>query len=171
MTPVAFQPQPALRPLRHFGVGAAAWAVAVVLAAGITWAQDDDGERGERIMNAACQECHDTRRIQVQAKDAEGWAMTVETMMGKGAKVAKENLPVLLDFLVERHGPLPEGAGKRIVLNTCTLCHDLKRIRLGRRSPEEWEETLSTMLNEGAPLSDDDFPIVHAYLSRHFNVD
>jgi cytochrome c5 len=155
--------------------GAATWAVAFLLAVGITRAQDapgqDEAERGERIMNRSCQECHDTRRIQVQAKDAEGWAKTVETMMGKGAKIAKEDVPVLLDFLVEHHGPMPDGPGKRIVLNTCTLCHDLKRIQLGRRSSEEWEETLSAMLNEGAPLSDDDFPTVHAYLSRHFGVD
>jgi cytochrome c5 len=170
VTSAASQPQSAPRTRRFLVAGAVTWALAFVLAAGITRAQDE-GERGERIMNAACQECHDTRRIQVQAKDAEGWAKTVETMMGKGAKVAKEDLPVLLDFLVERHGPLPEGPGKRIVLNTCTLCHDLKRIRLGRRSPEEWEETLSAMLNEGAPLSDEDFPVVHAYLSRYFNVD
>jgi cytochrome c5 len=149
--------------------GATLWAVAFVVAAGITRAQDD--ERGERIMNASCQECHDTRRIQVQAKDSAGWATTVETMMGKGAKVAKDDVPVLLEYLVEGHGPMPDGPGKSVVLNTCTLCHDLKRIKLGRRSPEEWEETLSAMLNEGAPLSDDDFPIVHAYLSRHFGVD
>jgi hypothetical protein len=51
------------------------------------------------------------------------------------------------------------------------MCHDLKRIQFGRRSPEEWEETLVSMLNEGAPLSDQNFPIVHAYLSKHFGVD
>jgi hypothetical protein len=30
---------------------------------------------------------------------------------------------------------------------------------------------LNAMLNEGAPLSDDQFPIVHAYLSRNFGVE
>ncbi len=32
----------------------------------------------------------------------------------------------------------------------CTLCHDLKRIRRGRRSAEAWEETLNSILNEDA---------------------
>jgi cytochrome c5 len=137
----------------------------------VTPRAQDDPERGERIMNGSCQACHDTRRIQVQAMDAEGWGRLVATMIGKGAKVAPDDLSLLVGYLVERHGPMPDGAGKRIVLNTCTLCHDLKRIQLGRRSAEEWEETLSAMLNEGAPLSDDDFPVVHAYLSRHFGVD
>jgi hypothetical protein len=51
------------------------------------------------------------------------------------------------------------------------MCHDLKRIRLGRRSPEEWEETLISMLNEGAPLPDDQFPVIHEYLSHNFGVE
>jgi cytochrome c5 len=148
------------------------WAVAgaaVLLVAASVSAQNED--RAERIMNGSCQACHDLRRIQVQAMDADGWTKTVATMIEKGAKVEKADVPVLVDFLVDNHGPLPDGPGKRIVLNTCTLCHDLKRIRLGRRSPEEWEETLFSMLNEGAPLSDADFPVVHAYLSQHFAIE
>ncbi len=148
-------------------IGVAAGTAAVLVLAFSTSAQDNT-ERAERIMNGSCQACHDTRRIQVQAMDAAGWTKTIATMVEKGAKVAKDDLPVLTDYLVENHGPMPDGPGKSVVLNTCTLCHDLKRIRLGRRSPEEWEETLVSMLNEGAPLSDDDFTVVHAYLSRNF---
>ena len=33
------------------------------------------------------------------------------------------------------------------------------------------EETLLAMLNEGAPVSDEELPVIHAYLSRHFGVD
>jgi len=138
----------------------------VTIAVGPLPAQRDD--RGERVMNASCLACHDVRRIQVQAMDAEQWARTVDTMVGKGAKVSADDLPSLMDYLVQHHGPMPEGRGKAIVLNVCTMCHDLTRIRRGRRSAEEWEETLNAMLNEGAPLSDDAFPIVHAYLSRYF---
>ena len=127
-----------------------------------------DAVRGERLMNASCQDCHEARVLQVQAKNAEEWTETIDDMIAKGAKVAKEDIPVLVEYLAEHHGPLPDGAGRAIVLNVCTMCHDLTRIRRGHRSAEEWEETLNAMLNEGAPLSDDQFPIVHAYLSRHF---
>ena len=149
-------------------VWAVAAASAFVLAIG---ASAQDADKAERILNDSCQSCHDLRRIQVQAMGAEGWTKTVTTMIDKGAKVAKDHVPVLVSFLVENHGPLPDGPGKKIVLNTCTQCHDLKRIRLGRRSPEEWEETLFSMLNEGAQLSDDEFATVHAYLSRHFAIE
>ena len=134
-------------------------------------AQAGEGDKGERLMNASCQGCHELRTLQVQAKNADEWTASVQDMVTKGAKIAKEDIPVLVDYLVDHHGPLPDGRGKAIVLNVCTMCHDLKRIRLGRRSPEEWEETLNAMLNEGAPLSDDQFPIVHAYLARNFGVE
>jgi cytochrome c5 len=151
-----------------------AWCLAIgaftVVTAGALPAQDDN-ERGERIQNASCLGCHDVRKIQTAAMDATGWEKTVGVMIDKGAKVAKEDVPVLVSYLAEQHGPIPDGPGKEIVLNTCTLCHDLKRIRLGRRSTEEWEETLISMLNEGAPLSDEGFARVHAYLSRHFGID
>jgi cytochrome c5 len=140
-------------------------------AASLAPAAQADGDRGERLMNASCQGCHELRVLQVQAKNTEEWTKTIDDMIAKGAKVAKEDIPVLADYLVDHHGPLPNGAGKAVVLNVCTMCHDLKRIRFGRRSPEEWEETLNAMLNEGAPLPDDQFPVVHAYLSRHFGVE
>ena len=89
-------------------------------------------------------------------------------MLQKGADVSDKDLPVLLDYLVEHHGPMPDGRGKDVVLNVCTMCHDLKRIRQGQRSPEEWMETLNSMLNEGAPLSDADYPVVLAYLSKNY---
>ena len=58
-----------------------------------------------------------------------------------------------------------------MVLNVCTMCHDLTRIKRSRHTADEWEDVLSTMLNEGAPLSDDDFPIVLNYLAKSFGVE
>jgi len=134
-------------------------------------AQAGDNDKGERLMNASCQGCHDVRVIQVQAKSADEWSKTIDAEIARGAKVAKDDIPTLVDYLVDHHGPLPDGRGKAIVLNICTMCHDLKRIRFGRRSADEWEETLNAMLNEGAPLSEEQFPIVHAYLARNFGVE
>jgi cytochrome c5 len=131
-----------------------------------------ESEPGERVMNASCvNACHDIRPIQTAAMTPEAWDKTVATMIEKGAKVSKDDVPVLVSYLAQHHAPVPEGRGKEILLNICTMCHDLGRIRLGRRSPEEWEETLVSMLNEGAPLSDEQFPVIHAYLSRNFGIE
>jgi cytochrome c5 len=151
-----------------FVVSAAFAALALMVAAR---GSAQESEPGERIMNGSCQGCHTVRVIQVQAMDAEAWTKSITTMVDKGAKVSKDEMPVLVDYLVKHHGPIPDGPGKQIVLNTCTMCHDLGRIKLGRRSSEEWEETLVSMLNEGAPLSDDDFVVVQKYLAEHFGLD
>ena len=152
---------------RSAGVLVLASAASLILVAGVTsGAQDTDP--GERIMNAACQDCHSVRAIQVQAMDAAGWTARVSEEIEKGAKVAKEDVPTLVEYLVRTHGPLPDGPGKDVILHTCTQCHDLFRIKANRRSPEEWEETLISMLNEGAQLNDEEFARVYVYLSRNF---
>ena len=76
-----------------------------------------ESEPGERIMNASCQGCHTVRNIQTQAMDAAGWTKTVATMVEKGAKVSKEDIPVLVDYLARSLGPVPDGPGKAILLN------------------------------------------------------
>ncbi len=142
--------------------------VSVGLACSIVSAQDDSVDKGEQLQNAACLSCHDLRPIQTAAYDKDGWTMTVASMIQKGADVKDADKPALINFLVQNHGPLPEGAGKNILLNTCTVCHDLGRVRAHTVSRDEWEETLSAMLNEGAMLSERDFPVLLNYLARNF---
>jgi len=125
-------------------------------------------EKGEQIMFASCRACHDLRPIETQAMDEPGWTKRVQADIEKGAKVDKADVPVLVDYLVRAHGPVPDGPGKEILLNTCTQCHDLKRIRRQGRTPEAWLEVLDAMLNEGAPLSEQELPVILRYLARNF---
>jgi hypothetical protein len=126
-------------------------------------------ERGEEIQNARCtMACHDRRPIDVQALDETGWKNVIDSMIEKGAVVEKDDVPILIAYLARNHGPLPDGPGKDIVLTVCTQCHDLQRVRRQRSSAEGWAEILDTMLNEGAPLSAEDFPVVLRYLARNF---
>jgi cytochrome c5 len=125
-------------------------------------------ERGEQILTAACTTCHDTRPIDTSALDEAGWTKEVKGMIEKGAELKDDDVPVLVEYLVRFHGPLPDGPGKEVVLNICTQCHDLQRVRRERLTPEGWAEILQTMLNEGAPLGDQEFATVLRYLARNF---
>ena len=137
--------------------------------AGATAAQEPaQPERGEQIMTAACTTCHDTRPIEIKALDEAGWTKQVKTMIEKGAEVKPDDVRPLVEYLVKHHGPLPDGPGKELVLNICTQCHDLQRVRRERLTPAGWLEVLESMLNEGAPLSDKDLPDVLRYLARNF---
>jgi cytochrome c5 len=125
-------------------------------------------EKGEQIMNAGCRSCHDLRAIETQAMDEKGWSSRVQADIEKGAKIDKADVPVLVDYLVAAHGPVPDGPGRDLLLNICTQCHDLKRIRRQGRTAEGWLEILDAMLNEGAPLSEADLPVILRYLARNF---
>jgi cytochrome c5 len=146
------------------------WAATTVILAAVAFAaaQDDSVSKAEKIFNIGCMACHDLRRIQTQALDAEGWTKIVNSMVEKGAKVEKDDIRALVEYLEANYGPLPEGNGKQIVLEKCTVCHDLKRVRQHLASPEEWADTLGSMENEGLMLSDEEFAIVLRYLARNF---
>jgi cytochrome c5 len=125
-------------------------------------------DKGEQLMNTSCTSCHDLRPIQTQALDTEGWTGVVAAMVDKGAQIEKGDVPTLAEYLAKNFGPLPEGAGKKILLTTCTVCHDLLRVKRTAATREEWEDTLGAMLNEGAMLSEQDFPVLLNYLARNF---
>jgi hypothetical protein len=146
------------------------WLAATVMLAVAAFAagQGDGATKAEKLVNTACMACHDIRKIQTQALDADGWTKIVNSMIEKGAKVEKADVPSLVDYLEDNFGPLPDGPGKAIVLDKCTVCHDLKRVRQHLASPEEWADTLGSMENEGLMLSDEEFGIVLRYLARNF---
>ena len=144
------------------------WVTAAMAAAAFAAGQADEAARGERVMNNSCLGCHDLRPIQTQAFDAEGWTMKVNSMIEKGAQVSADDLSILVNFLARSYGPLPEGAGKAVLLNRCTVCPDLERIRRHPSDAEGCEDSLSTMLNEGATLTDQEFAILVNYLARNF---
>ena len=134
--------------------------------------QETKQERGEQIVNGACTSaCHDARAIDTQALDEAGWTREVKSMIEKGAEVKAADVPVLVDYLTRYHGPLPDGPGKEVVLNICTQCHDLQRVRRTRLNAEGWADVLGNMINEGAPLTDADFAAALRYLARNFRPD
>jgi cytochrome c5 len=145
------------------------WAAATLCSTVVAFsAGQQEMSKGEIVMNLACVTCHDMRPIQMSALNMEGWTQLVESMIEKGAQVKKEDIAPLAEFLTQEHGPLPNGAGRAILLDVCTRCHDLHRIREMQFSGEEWEDLLVHMIGEGAELSDDDFPVLLSYLTRNF---
>jgi len=119
-------------------------ATAVLFSAATSDAQKPP--EGQQLVEKRCQGCHTMRRVETSAKDAKGWQETIQVMIQDGAEVEESEIPVMVQWLTREHGPVPEGAGKQILLNTCTMCHNLQRIRNGRRSPEEWEHRVRRLV-------------------------
>lgn len=66
---------------------------------------------------------------------------------------------------------LPDGAGKDLVMNVCTVCHDLMRITSKRKTKEEWNDIVDQMATKGAKASDEQFDTIVNYLAKNFGKD
>lgn len=61
-----------------------------------------------------------------------------------------------------------ENKARELVLEACTACHTLDRVKIQRLTSEEWRQTITGMLSEGVPLTDDEVTLVVNYLARNF---
>jgi hypothetical protein len=155
--------------MKWISVKSVMWITATLCSTVVAFsAGQQDMPKGQIVMNLSCLSCHDMRPIQMSSMNLEAWTKLVESMIEKGAQVKKEDVAPLAEFLTQEHGPLPNGAGRAILLDVCTRCHDLHRVRETQFSRDEWEDLLNHMIAEGAELSDDDFPVLLGYLARNF---
>ena len=63
---------------------------------------------------------------------------------------------------------LPDGSGKAETVAGCSGCHGLGQIVGEHRDAATWATTVTSMINNGAPVADADFDKVVAYLAAHF---
>jgi hypothetical protein len=57
---------------------------------------------------------------------------------------------------------------RQLVLEACTACHTLDRVKSQRLTSEDWKQTIAGMLSEGVPLTDEEVTLVVDYLARNF---
>src|ERR1019366_8899096 len=63
---------------------------------------------------------------------------------------------------------LPEGAGKEVLGQVCTDCHDLERVASQRRSAAAWQATVDRMVTMGASANAADVKAIVDYLAKNF---
>jgi virginiamycin B lyase len=88
-----------------------------------------------------------------------GAAALLGSASGAWAQQQNAGAPVEANF--------PDGPGKATVLAVCGSCHDLARLTAGY-TPEGWVSVTAMMHNFGAPVPDDQWDTVRAYLIRSF---
>jgi len=64
---------------------------------------------------------------------------------------------------------LPEGEGKKILVSSCTACHDLTEVTKfrGYYDRKQWRDIVVTMMDYGAPVDEKQVDILADYLSKH----
>jgi hypothetical protein len=63
---------------------------------------------------------------------------------------------------------LPDGPGKAQVIEACSSCHAVTQVTSQARSITQWAEIVEQMIARGAPVSDDDYPVIVKYLGKYF---
>jgi cytochrome c5 len=65
-------------------------------------------------------------------------------------------------------GTLPAGAGRTILQNSCTVCHDLSEVTKfsGYYNRQQWQDIVSTMVGYGATVNKDDVELLVDYLTQ-----
>lgn len=71
----------------------------------------------------------------------------------------------------EKSDSLPDGEGRRVMLQACVQCHDFKNIVAQRKTPEAWRRTVDEMAWRGAPLMPGEAEVLSRYLASSFGAD
>ncbi len=63
---------------------------------------------------------------------------------------------------------LAPGEGRDTVQARCTVCHAASMITARHRTPQQWSDVVDQMVGKGAQVSDEDYPVIIAYLTRSY---
>ena len=65
---------------------------------------------------------------------------------------------------------LPEGEGKKILINACSECHAVSEVTkfAGSYGREEWRDLVKSMIVYGAQVTADEEDLLVDYLDTHF---
>ena len=64
---------------------------------------------------------------------------------------------------------LPDGEGKKILVASCTSCHDLTEVTKfrGYYDRKQWRDIVATMVEYGAPVDERQVDVLADYLAQH----
>jgi len=67
--------------------------------------------------------------------------------------------------------PLPDGPGKDLTVKVCGQCHAAEIVASVRLTRDGWQETIASMVQQGATATDAELQAVLDYVVQHFKGD
>ena len=99
-------------------------------------------------------------------------------MWGVGAtRVGAILLMAAAAFATEPATPSPSAVKtaqaekpRELVIEVCTYCHEIERVTEQHLSAEQWSGLIKGMIDEGPPVTDQEFSMIVDYLAKNFGV-
>lgn len=63
---------------------------------------------------------------------------------------------------------LAEDAGAVLLDQRCSVCHPSARPKAAKKTPEQWESTVTRMMGKGAKLSEEEKKLLLDHLSKTY---
>jgi cytochrome c5 len=134
---------------------------------------------GHDLVAVACSQCHYLGTIAKIRDGAAGWRRYVDNMVLRGAQLTGPEIDTVVAYLARNLGPgmnlppaepvaLPDGPGKVLVAERCTLCHDLERVVAVKRRKQAWPVIVADMVAQGAPATAEEAKTISDYLGVNF---
>jgi hypothetical protein len=72
-------------------------------------------------------------------------------------------------IVLAQDAELPDGEGRRILVASCTSCHDLRDVTKlrGFYTREQWRDVVTTMVEYGAEMKKGEDEVLVEYLTRY----
>ncbi len=124
-----------------------------------------------KIVETVCSTCHGLEIVTSKSYSRERWSKVVEEMIAQGAPLNKTEAAKVVEYLSRNFGEkdrAKELSEKALYEEICSYCHELDRITRQALTREEWRGLIKGMVDEGAPVTDEEFSMIVDYLAEHF---
>jgi cytochrome c5 len=124
---------------------------------------------GKRIVETVCSSCHPTEVVTSKNYSKERWRSVVDAMISEGASLTKAEAAQVVEYLARNFGE--KERAKQLYVEICSYCHELDRVTRQALTREEWKGLIKGMVDEGAPITSEEFSMIVDYLAEHFGAD
>ncbi len=126
---------------------------------------------GRKIVQTTCASCHGLEIVTSKSYSRERWQSVVEEMIAQGAPLSKAEAARVVAYLSRNFGErdrLREQTSRQLYEEICSYCHELERTARQALTREQWRGLIRGMVDEGAPVTDEEFSMILDYLVEHF---
>jgi cytochrome c5 len=121
---------------------------------------------GRKIVETTCGSCHGLDIVTSKRYSKERWQSVVEEMIAQGAPLTKAEANRVVAYLARHFGE--KERAQELYEEICSYCHELGRVARQALTREEWRGLIRGMVDEGAPVTDEEFSMILDYLTEHF---